>query len=309
MVICKSFFVLSLCGFLTPVLHTQPIILNVWKGKIPNSVSNEQYREVQITSETGVRIRNVTEPTLTIYFPAKEKATQTAVLIIPGGGYTYVTVTKEGDSVAQWLNEHGITAAVLKYRLPSDSCMVDKTVGPLQDAQEAIRILRRNAKRWNLDPSKIGVLGFSAGGHLAATLSTKYDERVYPVEDSTSARPDFTILVYPVITMEEPLTHRGSRERLLGSSPSEELIQRFSAQYHVTQSTPPTFIVHALDDTAVPVDNSLLYIEALRKNRVRAELHLYQHGGHGFGLARTRKSTEAAWTNACIHWLEVNEWK
>ncbi|MCX7984891.1 MAG: alpha/beta hydrolase [Bacteroidetes bacterium] len=295
--------------FYSEFILAQTTVLKVWETTIPNCIRQVHYNEERIVTASGVRVRNVVEPIITVYFPEQKQRTTTAILVIPGGGYAYITVTKEGEAVARWLNDNGITAAVLTYRLPSDSIMENKTIGPLQDAQEAIRIIRRNAYAWNIDQQKIGVLGFSAGGHLAATLSTKYDESIYPVADSTSARPNFTILVYPVISMELSVTHRGSRERLLGQNPSEIIVRRYSAEYNVTPFTPPTFLVHALDDDSVPVENSLRYFSALRFNKVTVEMHIYQQGGHGFGLATHRQSTEADWTHACLRWLEINGWK
>jgi acetyl esterase/lipase len=228
-----------------------------------------------------------------------------AVVICPGGGYAVLSIDKEGINIAKWFNSIGISAFVLKYRLPSDEIMKDKTVGPLQDAQEAIRTLRRNAKKWNLDESKIGVIGFSAGGHLASTVSTHYLDKVYDSKDEISARPDFSMLIYPVITMENGITHNGSKESLLGKTPSEDLIAKYSNEKEVNENTPPTFLVHATDDHSVPVENSINYYLALKKNKVIAEMHLYQNGGHGFGLGTQGTNTD--WPTACESWLAANK--
>jgi acetyl esterase/lipase len=183
--------------------------------------------------------------------------------------------------------------------------MVDKSIGPLQDAQEAVRIVRRNAATWNIDPSKIGIMGFSAGGHLASTLCTHFQDTTYAKVDATSARPDFAILIYPVISMTIPLTHLGSRINLLGETPDSNLIMYFSNEYQVSRETPQTFLVHSADDQAVPVGNSVSYFTALQKNNVKCELHIYQQGGHGYGLP-TVGNTEIHWPEACINWLKAN---
>lgn len=181
--------------------------------------------------------------------------------------------------------------------------MQDKSIGPLQDAQEAIRIARRNAKEWGLNPNKIGIMGFSAGGHLASTASTHFNDKVYEPKDTTSARPDFSILIYPVITMADN-THKGSRENLLGKTPSQDLVNSFSNELQVTKETPPAFLIHATDDNTVPAQNSINYFLALKKNGVPAELHIYEKGGHGFGLGRSN-GTESTWPEACKNWLKA----
>jgi acetyl esterase/lipase len=237
--------------------------------------------------------------------PAEIKPNQTAIIIFPGGGYSHLSMDKEGTKVAEWLNTLGIAAFVLKYRLPSDLIMKNKTIGPLQDAQEAIRYVRENAAKWNINPNKIGVLGFSAGGHLAATLSTHYDDKVYETKSKISARPDFSLLIYPVISMENEITHKGSQTSLLGKNPSKELIDSFSNEKKVTAQTPPTFIVHATDDTAVLPENSINYYLALKRNGITSELHLYEKGGHGFGPGL--KDTSKFWTKDCEEWLKSND--
>jgi acetyl esterase/lipase len=182
--------------------------------------------------------------------------------------------------------------------------MKDKSIGPLQDAQEGIRIIRRHAAEWKINPRKVGVIGFSAGGHLASTLSTHFAEKVYEVKDTTSARPDFSLLIYPVISFETSFTHMGSRNNLIGNNPSEAAIKRFSNELQITGKTPPAFIVHAADDKGVSVKNSLVYLEGLVKNNIPAELHVFQKGGHGFGLA-INKGTESSWPDLCIKWMKA----
>lgn len=283
---------------------SQVTTIPVWPNTIPGSIITTSYLEKEIIKDNQLQSTSqVTIPTLSIYFPKKELANGTAVVIFPGGGYSHLAMYKEGQKVAEWLNSLGITAFVLKYRLPNDLIMKDKTIGPLQDAQEAIRIIRKKAIEWNLDPTKIGVLGFSAGGHLASTLSTHYQDKIYDGE-TISARPDFSILIYPVISMEDGITHNGSKVSLLGANPSKELIDNYSNEKQITSETPKTFLVHASDDKAVPVTNSINYYLNLLKNNVPAEMHLYENGGHGFGLGT--KGTHIDWPRACAKWLETN---
>lgn len=291
-----------------PVLNSkaQQKAMNIWPGGIPGLVLNDSYVEKSSISEGVIsRFEKTTNPMLYIFLPPKEKATGTAVLICPGGGYTALAFGHEGNAIAAWLNNNGIAGIILKYRLPSDLIMKDKSIGPLQDAQEAMRIIRRNAAAWNIDPKKVGVIGFSAGGHLASTLSTHYAEKVYDVTDTISARPDFSILVYPVITMDASFTHEGSRRNLLGDNPSEEAIKRFSNELQVNENTPPAFMVHSADDKTVPVKNSIVYFEGLVKYSIPSELHIFQKGGHGYGLAGGR-DTQSAWPGLCISWLKAS---
>ncbi len=303
----SSRFVLSL--FILLVLSSgtfsQTKTINIWKGKIPGAIDNPAVKEYTFDIRPGApRIRDVTNPKIKVFFP-KNKGNGTAVLICPGGGYTWLAMPVEGYDVAEWLNGLGVTAIVLKYRLPSDSIMENKSVGPLEDAQEAMRDIRRHAKEWNINPDRIGVMGFSAGGHLASTLCTHYNDKIYD-SDTISARPDFAVLAYPVISMRNGITHEGSRKRLLGENPDSSLVRKFSNELHVTDDTPPAFIVQAEDDKSVPVLNSILYFEALKKHNIPAELHIYQKGGHGFGLAKDRgNDTESNWPKACESWLRM----
>ena len=241
-------------------------------------------------------------PTLTPYFPAPEKANGGAIIICPGGGYSRLSSVKEGSAVAEYLNSLGITAFVLKYRLG----MRYPQPAPLQDAARALRTVRARAEEWDLDANRIGILGFSAGGHLASTLSTHFDSGKSDSKDRierVSSRPDLQILIYPVITMSE-LTHAGSKKNLLGENPPPELVKLYSNELQVTKDTPPTFLVHTMTDTAVPVENSLLFVAALRKAKVPLEFHLYEQGPHGFGLAPTNPIL-ASWKERCADWLVV----
>jgi len=291
--------------FLVNVLigKSQNLTLKLWPEGIPGSITDPSYVE-KITTADGriTRCEKVVTPDLTIFLPVPEKANGAAVLICPGGGYGVLAFDHEGNAIAKWLNDNGIAGIILKYRLPSDQIMRDKSVGPLQDAQEAMRVIRRHASEWKIDPKKIGVIGFSAGGHLASTISTHYAEKVYDTKDNTSARPDFSLLIYPVISMDTLITHRGSRNNLLGLKPADDQVRRFSNELQITADTPPAFLVHSSDDNAVPVMNSILYYKGLQKNKIPVELHIFQKGGHGYGMS-PNGGTESAWPGLCLKWL------
>lgn len=285
-------------------ISAQNQVIPLW-NKIPDEIKAADYKEKE--SITDGKLQSTTQvsiPTLSIFIPKDVKPNQTAVIICPGGGYMHLAFDKEGTKVAEWFNSLGIAAFVLRYRLPNDLIMKNKNVGPLQDAQEAIRYVRQNAAKWNIDPNKIGILGFSAGGHLASTLSTHYDDKVYESAYKVSARPDFSLLIYPVISMENQITHKGSQTNLLGNNPSQDLINSYSNEKKVTSKTPPAFLIHATDDTVVIPENSINYYLALKKNGVKAELHLYEKGGHGFGLGVN--DTSKFWTRDCVEWLKAN---
>ena len=279
-------------------------VIPLW-NKIPDEIKSADYKEKEsITDGKLQSTTQVTVPTLSIFIPKNAKPNQTAVIICPGGGYMHLAFDKEGTKVAEWFNSLGIAAFVLKYRLPNDLIMKNKNVGPLQDAQEAVRYVRQNAAKLNIDPNKIGILGFSAGGHLASTLSTHYDDKVYESAFKVSARPDFSLLIYPVVSMENKITHKGSQTNLLGNNPSQDLIDFYSNEKKVTSKTPPAFLIHASDDTVVIPENSINYYLALKNNGVTAELHLYEKGGHGFGLGVN--DTSKFWTRDCVEWLKAN---
>ena len=285
--------------------NAQEKIIKVWPDKIPGAIENLSYKVETDSNESWSWIKKVSDPTLD-YYPAKKGISNgTAVIVCPGGGYSVLAIGHEGSQIARWLNSIGVSAFVLKYRLPSDEIMTDKSIGPLQDGQEAVRIVRRHAKEWNINPDKIGIIGFSAGGHFASSVSTHFNEKVYESMDSISARPDFSILIYPVMSMDSSITHMGSRKNLLGKNPAPELVKRFSNELQVTKNTPPAFLVHALDDNVVPVQNSINYVLALKNNSIAGELHIYEKGGHGFGLGR-QNGTESSWPEACPKWLQVN---
>jgi len=251
-------------------------------------------------------VSKITKPTLTIFLATKEIANGTAVIIYPGGGYRINAIEHEGMDVAKKFNEMGISAFVLKYRIPNDATMEKKEVGPLQDAQQAIKIVRERASEWNIDPNRIGIMGFSAGGHLASTTGTHFSKSFIPNEPKTNLRPDFMILIYPVISFQDSIAHSGSREQLIGQHPSKDQIDYFSNELQITKETPPTFLVHATDDNVVKVENSVAFYSNLIKNKVPAELHIYQRGGHGFGL--NNKTTSDNWMDRCKNWMSANGW-
>lgn len=244
---------------------------------------------------------DIDKPSLTIYLPKGENATKTGVVVAPGGGYEHLAMAKEGEAYALWLNEHGVAAFVLKYRLgPKYHNPVE-----LGDAQRAIRMVRANAAEYGVATDHIGMWGSSAGGHLAATAGTKFDagnpSAADPI-DRESCRPDFLILAYPVITMEAPYAHKGSWTNLLGENPDPAVVRMLSAELQVTKDTPPTFLFATTDDKTVPVMNSVMFYEALVKAGVPAEMHLFQHGAHGSGLAAANPQL-SVWPDLLMKWM------
>jgi acetyl esterase/lipase len=272
----------------------------LYKGPVPNSIAVTN-KELATKGADGItRIAKVSVPSLTMYKPAK--ANGMAIIICPGGGYTILAWDHEGTKVAEEFNKWGITAFVLKYRLPDDSANIDKSLAPLQDAQQAIRIIRNNSAEWGINRSQIGIMGFSAGGHLASTAAAHFQFSADAAnKDTTSVRPDFAILVYPVISFDSTFGHIGSRNKLIGTKPAPDKIAFFSNELQVTTKTPPAFLVHASDDNGVPVENSIRFYQACVKNKVPVEMHLYPHGGHGFGLNNT--TTTDNWMERLKNWL------
>ena len=277
-------------------------IIPLYSGKVPNSIESTEKEVKTITPSGHVRFSKVTVPTLEIYLPKKSIATGASVVIVPGGGYEFVSYTNEGTDIAKAFNKMGIAAFILKYRLPSDKTMVDKKIGPLQDAQQAIRVIRMGAEKWKLDTAKVGIIGFSAGGHLASTAGTHFNRKVLDNPEKISLRPNFMILVYPVISLTESLTHTGSRNKLIGGTPQSELTNLYSNEMQVSPQTPPTMLVHTGDDETVKVENSLRFYEALLKNKVKAEMHIYPKGGHGYGVYNN--TTSDKWMDRVENWLK-----
>jgi len=275
----KLFYAILLLFFISEGLCYAQQELPLYPERIPNFKDVPDQEE---KNENGDVIRRVSRPTLTVFLPDQEKGNGSAVIIFPGGGYRALMAKREGSDVAKIFNDIGVAAFVLKYRLPDDDFQVDKSIAPLQDALQAIKTVREGSKNWNIDPGKIGIMGFSAGGHLAVTAGTQFRSSVINNPHETSLRPDFMILVYPVVSLSDSTGHRGSRNFLLGQAPSEDQIARFSAELQVKEDSPPTFITHGADDTVVPVANSLGFYEALQDKNVSAELHIYAKGEHGY---------------------------
>jgi acetyl esterase/lipase len=263
----------------------KPLVLDLWPGKVPGETAPAG--DEKMTGEKGRRqLTNVTRPTLTIYRPAKDKDTGVAIVIAPGGGYRFLAWDHEGEDVAAWLNSLGVTGAILKYRVPRRP---DHPNGPLQDAQRAVSLVRGKAKEWGLDPKRIGMLGFSAGGHLTALTSTNFDKRAYePVDDAdkASCRPDFAVVVYPGGVVDETRDH-------------------LKPEIRVSKETPPTFLIQSNDDRVGPENSAVLYL-ALKKTGVPTELHVYATGGHGYGL-RPSKNPCSEWPKRCEEWLRVQK--
>jgi acetyl esterase/lipase len=278
----------------------QEILL--WPADHPANAGNEP-----LTTGMPEWLDRVTRsPAITPFLPAKEAASGAAVVICPGGGYGGLAMAKEGMEVARWMQQRGIAGFVLRYRCGGGK---NQQPVPLEDAQRAIRMVRQRADEWNIDPERVGILGFSAGGHLASTAATMFDDGKPDAPDAIdrrSSRPAFAVLVYPVISMKEGVTHGGSRQNLLGRDADEALVERWSTEEQVTDKTPPTFLIHASDDEAVPVKNSLLFYEAAVAHCVPAELHVYQEGGHGFGMLRGDRPADK-WPELLEPWLKKHD--
>jgi acetyl esterase/lipase len=282
----------------------QDFRMPLYTGDIPNSRPNnvvERFDSIYTNALRGISI-----PDISVYMPTRSFSTGQAIIICPGGGYWIESVELEGRDIARYLTTIGIIAIVLKYRLPSDEICVDKHQVPLMDAQRAIRMVRANASNWGINPEKIGVMGFSAGGHLASTLATHFDYGNTNVKDSIerfSSRPNFMVLIYPVISFADSITHLGSKKQLIGKNPSPELVKYYSNELQIKDDTPPAFIIHATDDDVVWVENSLLMYRALKKKNISAELHVLSEGGHGFGLASNNNHVNF-WGENLKWWLK-----
>ena len=277
----------------------------LYPAGIPNSKPVANKQKANKGADGIERISDVSVPTYRFFPAPASKNPQSCVVICPGGGYRILASSHEGYDIAAKFNEIGVSALVLYYRLPADSAQVEKKYAPLQDAQAAIALVRTNAAKWNIDPAKVGIMGFSAGGHLAATASTHFNKDYTGSLSGANLRPDFSILLYPVISM-RPFGHGGSKQSLLGKNPTEEELALFSNEEQVTAQTPKAFIVHASDDNAVPLKNSLLYAERLTANKVPVDLHVYAKGGHGFGLNNKTTSGDL-WFDRLISWMKANQ--
>lgn len=283
--------------------------ISLWPGSPPGGEKATAKEEVveRRRSEADLRDRitkGVQRPTLTVFRAAKP--TGAAILMAPGGGYSWVVMDKEGYEAAELFARRGVTVFVMTYRLPQEGWAAGPDT-PLQDAQRAMRLVRARASEFGVDPGRIGVMGFSAGGHVAGSLTFGFDKPVYAAVDAAdrvSARPDFSMLMYPVATMRDPHVHAGSRKNLLGEQPSPERIAAYSLEDQVRADAPPTFLLHAVDDASVPVENSLRVFEQLKARRVPAELHVFEEGGHGFGLRFAVGKPVAAWPDLVLAWMD-----
>lgn len=263
----------------------KPEVLLLWPDGAPGAVGNEAKDKPQVT----------------VYHAPADKDQGAAIVICPGGGYGHLAMDHEGHQIARWLNTLGVTGVILEYRHRG------KGYGhpvPLQDAQRAIRLVRSNAEKWKIDPGKIGILGFSAGGHLASSASVHFDagnaDAKDPI-DRVSCRPDFSALCYAVIAFDEPYTHKGSQRNLLGDNPDPELVKKMSSEKQITDKTPPAFLWHTNEDTAVPSQNSVMYYLALKAHKVPCELHIFEKGRHGIGLGKGFAASH--WPELCHEWL------
>lgn len=305
----KRFTILIISLFIMKNLQAQKII-PLYDGEIPNSkpctVEQKEIIDTSWNKDGILIVSGITKPTITVFEAPKEKRNGTAVLICPGGGYWIVAAGHEGADVAKEFNKNGVTAFVLRYRLPNDACMTNKSFVPLMDAQQAIYYIRTHAKEYGIDVNRVGIMGFSAGGHLASTAGTHFNDPVRPELKGFNLRPDFMILGYPVISFSDSIGHIGSRDALINKNPDPKLLHYFSNEEQVTDKTPPTFLVHATDDSTVNVENSIAFYNALVQHRVPAELHVYENGQHGFGLHNA--TTKDDWFERCINWMTANKW-
>ena len=281
------------------ILSAQDKTVKVWPNGAPDDNGMTQPEE----KFNGVWVRNVSEAEMYVYLPEKNNS-GAAVIICPGGGYGMEAMDHEGYNIASWLKEKGVAGIVLKYRLPYGHKDI-----PSGDLKRAIRIVRNNASEWGIDPNKVGIAGSSAGGHLASTVGTHFDygdkNSADPIE-RISSRPDFMLLLYPVITFRESFTHTGSRVNLIGQTNDWKLVEEFSNELHVTPETPPTFLILADDDNTVPPKNSIEFYMALKENNVPAEMHIYKDGGHGFGLRENNLPVDE-WPDLFYTWLKAQK--
>lgn len=272
----------------------------LYKKGIPNFIeaANE---ETEATTGGILRISKVSVPGYAFFSAGEELGVKPCVIICPGGGYGILAAQHEGIDVAKYFNSIGVHALVLKYRIPSSKHQNHKEIAPLQDAQQAIFLVRKNAKKWSVDPGKIGIMGFSAGGHLASSLAVHYDDPKNKFKGNISLRPDFQVLIYPVISFVKH-AHLGSRNNLLSPDTTASLINYYSSELQVNGKTPPAFLVHAKDDKAVPIENSQMYLTALKEHGVSGEIYVYENGGHGFGM--NNKTSDVKWTSLLAKWMQ-----
>ncbi len=292
----RSIVILTFC--LPLLAKAQVKNIPLWDGtpvNTKNAIKEDEMGE-------GGRLKRVAIPELTIYYPEAATANHMAIMICPGGGYRILAMEHEGHEIAKWYSDKGYVAAVLKYRLPEEELLNESWEVPLADAKQGIKKIRMYAKEWNIDPERVGVMGFSAGGHLASSLSVHGEKED---ENSLSSKPDFSILIYPVISMDTTITHQGSRKNLLGEKLGTEWEEYFSTETQVNAFTPPAFVVHSWDDKGVPAENSIRYARALNKFGTKVELHLFEKGGHGYGMGNKEIHGNAAtWNDLSDSWIK-----
>jgi acetyl esterase/lipase len=291
----KKILITLILGASVGLAAAAPTIIQLWPEGVPGARADIGAEKIGDGYNS-----NVSEPTLTMVGPAVDHPNGTAVIICPGGGYVRMATAREGDQYATWLSTLGVTSFVLKYRMQEYG-----HPAPLQDVLRAVRMLRSRAAELKINPARIGVMGSSAGGHLAASAGTLFDNpvgRTGAAMDAVSGRPDFMMLMYPVISMREPAVHAGSRKALLGATPSADAIELMSLEKQVTAATPPTLLIHTQADQAVPIENSILFFQALTRAKVPAEMYLFEHGGHGMGM-REGLGTSSLWPRRAEEWL------
>ncbi len=294
----KAIFAFFSFLIFSSTLMAQDFKLKVWPNGAPDSNGITQPEELF----DGKRVRNVSEAEIYVYLPKIGINTGAALVICPGGGYGMEAMDHEGYDMAEWLVKQGVAGIVLKYRLPNGHDQI-----PLEDAQRTLRLVHQKASEWGINPAKIGIAGSSAGGHLASAAGTKFDtgkpESSDPLE-KYSCRPDFMLLLYPVITFDEQFGHMGTRTNLIGPGNKWELVEKYSNELHVTAQTPPTFLILSDDDTAVPPRNSIEFYMALKKFNIPAEMHIFRDGGHGFGMNKLNKPVDQ-WPNLFAQWMKA----
>ena len=272
----------------------------LYKKKVPNFIEAANEESEAVTGGI-LRISKVSVPGYAFFSAGEDGTKKPCVIICPGGGYGILAAQHEGTDVAKFFNGIGVHAVVLKYRIPSAKHQEHKEIAPLQDAQQAIFMVRKNAKKWGVDPEKIGIMGFSAGGHLASSLGVHYNDPKLNFKGKISLRPDFQVLIYPVISFGK-YAHLGSRNNLLSPDTTTNLINYYSNELQVNAQTPPAFLVHAKDDKAVPIENAQMYLSALKEHGVAGELYVYEKGGHGFGM--NNKTSDVKWTELLTKWMQ-----
>ncbi len=295
----KLQLLLFTCMFACSLIGFSQEEMNLWPAEIPfNKEVEGVHEEIRNKGKIDEMVSNITIPTLTIYQPENwERVASECVIICPGGAYVIEAMNLEGREIAKYFAENGITALLLKYRLPSDEYQTNKTIVPLSDAQQAIRVAREKAEELNIIKNKIGIMGFSAGGNLASVTSTRSFEQT----ENGQLLPDFSLLIYPVISMKPEITHKGSHDRLLGAENLKVKEIEFSAELQINEHTPPAFMVHAFDDRTVHIENSIRYMERLQEFNIPCEMHFYKKGGHGFGM---KEGYTDSWPNLMLRWIK-----